>query len=177
MMTPVSKFELWLWTALPVLITIMLALFCLASKHISGLDHFMPTLPLIPVFYWGLTHAREMPYWFVFLLGLITDAVMGMPLGLSSLLYICFLGLLHAQRKFIIKEGFVIKWGYFALLLGLMDTFNWSIVSFFNGQAASFQPAFIQWVLTVCCYPLLHKIFDSLCDYIHSRRWHILHGH
>jgi hypothetical protein len=40
----------------------------------------------------------------------------------------------------------------------------------------SVLPAFLQWLLTVCCYPILHKLFDGLSEYISERRWQILHG-
>src|SRR6266478_1286686 len=110
-MIPVGiRLELAFLASTPGLITTALAIFFLSSKHLSGLGQFMPALPLIPVFYWGLTHTRDMPYWFLFALGLVMDAVMGAPLGLSSLLYMLFLKLLHMQRRFIHKEGFVIKW-------------------------------------------------------------------
>lgn len=171
-----KRFELIFLSALPALITTLLTLFFLAAKHISGLNHFMPILPLIPVFFWGMTHAREMPYWFVFLLGIIMDAVMGVPLGLSSLLYIFFLILLHAQRKYIHKEGFMIKWGYFAALLGVICSLNWVALTIFNSHSESLFPGVLQWFFTVCCYPFMHKGFEELYEYINSRRWHILHG-
>jgi rod shape-determining protein MreD len=171
------RFELVMWGALPGLITLLLAVLFLSAKHISGMSHFMPALPLIPVFYWGMMKAREMPYWFVFMVGLVIDSVSGLPLGLSSLLYVFFLVLLHAQRKYFYKEGFVIKWGYFALLLGATSALNWVLLSLFNSHAETVLPAVIQWFLTVGCYPALHKGFDGLTEHIHSRRWHILHGH
>lgn len=172
-----KRFELLFLTALPALITLGLTIFFLTAKHISGLNHFMPILPLIPVFYWGMTHAREMPYWFVFAIGMILDSVMGTPLGMSSLLYVFFLMLLHAQRKYIHKEGFMIKWGYFALLLGVTCALNWIFLTSFNSRTEVFMPAFLQWLMTVCCYPFMHKGFDGLYEYIASRRWQILHGH
>lgn len=171
------RIELLFWASLPGIITLMLTVVFLVSKHLSGLNHFMPLLPLMPVFYWGLLHAREMPYWFVFALGMVMDAVTGMPLGLSSLLYIFFLGVVHAQRKYIHKEGFIIKWGYFATLMAVTSSLTYIILTLFNAQSSSFQPAFLQWLLTVCCYPVLHRVFDVLNEYIHSRRWSILHGH
>ncbi len=171
-----KRFELFFLSALPVIITSFLALFFLAAKHISGLGHFMPILPLIPVFFWGMTHARDMPYWYVFVLGIVLDAVMGMPMGLSSLLYIFFLILLHAQRKYIHKEGFMIKWGYFAGLLAVTCSLNWIALTIFNSRSESFFPGFLQWFFTVCCYPFMHKGFEALYEYIASRRWHILHG-
>lgn len=176
MLQPSKRFELFFLSSLPMLITALLAVFFLIAKHIGGLNHFMPILPLIPVFYWGMAHARDMPFWFVFLLGLVLDAVMGLPLGLSSLLYIFFLVLLHAQRKYFHKEGFMIKWGYFAALLGAVCAFNWLILTLFNARAEAFFPGFLQWFFTVCCYPFMHKGFDELYEYIGSRRWQILHG-
>jgi rod shape-determining protein MreD len=170
------KLELIFWTALPSLITLLLVIFYLAPKHIPGLSHFMPILPLIPVFYWGLMHAREMPFWFVFALGLIMDAVTGMPMGLTALLYVFFLAMLHAQRKYIHKEGFIIKWGYFAMLLAVTGAIHWLLMLFLNGQGQGVATAMIQWLLTVCCYPLFHRCFDMLYGHIHSRRWQLLHG-
>lgn len=176
MIHPFRRFELWLLNALPVMITLLLVLIFLMSKHSGGLSRFMPILPLIPVFYWGMMQAREMPYWFVFLLGLVMDAVTGVPMGLSSLLYIMLLALLHTQRKFIHKEGFVIKWAYFALVLAVIASLNWILLSVFYGRAATLGPAFLQWLLTVCCYPIFHRLFDGLYHYVHSRRWQVLHG-
>ena len=171
-----KRLELFFLSAIPILITSLLAIFFLAAKHISGLNHFMPILPLIPVFYWGMTRAREMSYWFVFLLGIVLDAVMGLPLGLSSFLYIFFLIMLHAQRKYIHKEGFLIKWGYFAALLGVTCGLNWIILTLFYAHSEAFFPGMMQWFFTVCCYPFMHKGFDELYEYISSRRWQILHG-
>ena len=171
-----KRFELFLLSALPAFITTGLAIFFLSSKHLSGFGQLMPALPLMPVFYWGLTHSRDMPYWFLFTLGMVMDAVMGAPLGLSSLLYMFFLKLVHMQRRYIHKEGFIIKWGYFAALLAVIDTLDGIALSFFNVGAFSVAPAFLQWLLTICCYPILHKLFDGLHEHIQTRKWQILHG-
>lgn len=177
-MIPASKkLYLLFLNVLPGAITLALLLFYLVAKHMNGLDRFMPLLPMIPIFFWGLMQAREMPYWFVFLIGLVMDSISGLPLGLSSLLYIFFLALLHAQRKYIHKEGFIVKWGYFAVLLAVMSSLHWIMLSLFNSRAESFFPSFLQWFFTVCCYPFMHKGFEGLYDFIHTRRWQILHGH
>lgn len=168
------RLELFFLACLPAIITLCLAVFCLTSTHLAGLSRFMPSLPLIPIFYWGLVQAREMPYWFVFLLGLIMDSVSGQPLGLTSLIYIFFLITLHAQRKYFYKESFVIKWGYFCAMVGAASIANWFVLSVFYGGMQSFGPGFLQWLLTICCYPLMHHLFDRLYDYIHARRWQIL---
>ena len=176
MIQPSRRLELLFLSSLPALITAFLTLCFLAAKHVSGLNHFMPLLPILPIFYWGITQARDMPYWFVFIIGLVMDAVMGLPLGLTSLLFIIFLLMVHTQRKYFHKEGFVIIWGYFALLLGIATIANWIVLSFFIQHSEPLVPALIQWFLTLCLYPLMHKSFEALYEYIHSRRWQILHG-
>jgi len=176
MLAPVQRLELWFWSTCPAVITVLFTAFFLSAKHIPGLNHVMPLLPCIPMFYWGMLHAREMPYWFVFTIGLVMDAVMGLPLGLTSLVNVIFLMLLHAQRKYIHREGFVIKWGYFALLLGATGSVNWFALSFFQTQFEGLGPAFLQWLLTVCCYPVFHRSFDAVYDFINMRRWYILNG-
>lgn len=163
------------WGAVPCLMTLLLLVLYLAPKHIAGLGHFMPALPLIPIFYWGLFYPHEMPYWFAFAAGLVMDAVTGTPLGMSSLLYIVFLAMVQAQGKFIVREGFILQWGYFAMLLGLASFASWLFLLAVNGQAQGFFSGFIQWILTLCCYPLFHKGFDALTDRIHDRRRMIQH--
>ena len=172
-----KRLELFYLSFVPPIITFALAIFFMAAKHIDGLDRVMPILPAIPIFYWGLAQARDMPYWFVFILGVVIDAISGLPLGLTSLTYIFMLLVLRSQRKYIHKEGFVLKLGFFALTLAVTDLVNWGMLSLYYSQ---FQPggaSMIQWFLTVCCYPLLHKWFDHIHEQLMSRRWRILHGH
>lgn len=174
--SPAVRIELALWSSVPAIITLLLAGFFLSSKHIPGLNHVMPMLYIAPVYYWGMVHAREMPYWFVFALGFILDAVMGLPLGLTSLILIAFLLLLHAQRKYIHREGFVAKWGYFALLLAACGSLQWFGLALFRAQPEGLGRAFIQWLLMICCYPVMHRTFDVIYHYINMRRWYILNG-
>ncbi len=176
MIQPTKRLELLFLGSLPAIITALLTVFYLTSKHVNGLNHFMPILPILPIFYWGMMQARDMPYWFVFTVGLVMDSVMGLPLGLTSLLFIFFLFMVHAQRKYFHKEGFVIKWGYFAILLAIASIANWMLLSLFIQHSEPPVPALIQWFLTMCFYPITHKCFDGLYEYIHSRRWQILHG-
>ena len=75
------RIALIFWSAIPALITLALLSFYLVPKHIDGLDSFMPLLPLIPMFYWGINDDRLMPYWFVFLVGLLPRCSGGPTVG------------------------------------------------------------------------------------------------
>lgn len=165
-----NKLGLLFWAAVPCLITLLCVIFYLIPKHISGLGSFMPILPMIPIFYWGLTEARVMPYWAVFAFGLIIDSVTGLPLGLSAFLNVAFLAILHAQYKYIYKEGFVIQWGYFALILGVVGVAHWLLLYIFYGKAPGVKYPLIQWLLTMCCYPFFHQLFTVLSDVMARHR-------
>jgi len=171
-----KKLGLWFWAAVPCLITLLSIIIYLIPKHMSGFGSFMPFLPMIPIFYWGLNESRMMPYWAVFAFGLVIDSVTGLPLGLSSLLGVAFLAMLHAQHKYIYKEGFVIQWGYFALLFGMTGVAHWLLLFIFYGQMPGIKYPVIQWVLTVCCYPFFHQIFAVLTDTIARERRRIEHA-
>ena len=171
-----KKLELFFWSCVPPFITLLFLVAYLAPKHISGLAQFMPLLHMIPIYFWGLTHARDMPYLFVFALGLVVDAISGQPMGLSSLMNVLFLVLIHAQYKYIYKEGFVVKWGYFAGMLGIYAGAHWAVLFVFFSQSHGFWTALLQWLLTACCYPFFHLWFDRLHQHITQQRWQLLHG-
>ena len=170
------RVSLLFWSALPALITLFLLAFYLVPKRISGLDSFMPLLPMIPIFFWSVHYPKSIPYWFVFLIGIIQDSVTGQPLGLSSLLNIIFLVMIQAQYKYIHKEGFVIQWVYFCMLLLAITVLHFLLIAIFYMDMHGIKPALIQWFLTVCCYPLLHRGFEALHQRISQQRWLATHG-
>ncbi len=135
----------------------------------------MPLLPLAAIFYWGRVQNPEMSYWFACLIGLLTDALSGAPLGLSSLLYLLFLFTLHTQSKYLQKEGFVMQWFYFAALLAGMGFLQWLIMSLLASNLYNIFPALTQFFLTISIYPLLHKFFDTLELKRQDRRWWLTH--
>lgn len=176
MLTFFRRVELALLAAVPAFLMLALAVVTLASKDIGGLGSVMPLLPLLPAYYWGVLHPRAVPYWFLFLLGLVTDAVTGQPLGLSSLLYMLFLALLSWQRRHFHKEGFTVKWAYFAGLFLAVLAAQWVSLSWMQAKLFPVAAALVQWALTAGCYPLAHAGFDAVERMIHNRRWQILHG-
>ncbi len=176
-MAPLSqRLELFFLAALPALLTLVFMLIYLAPKHVESIRAIMPLLPLLPVFYWGMLHTRAIPYWFMFLIGLVMDAASGAPMGLTSLLYMLFLALVTMQRKMVHKEGFMIKWSYFSILLLALLVLNWLGLAWAYAKTPPVLSAMMQWALTAACYPLAHYAFDFIEQYIHDRRWKILHG-
>lgn len=171
-----KRLELLLWLVAPAAITCVMFLLCIIPKHILGMNHIMPLLPLMPIFYWGTIQSPEMPYWFAFLIGLLMDVVSGLPLGLTALLYLIFLVMTHTQSKYIHKEGFIIILGYFMLLVAILCALQWLLISFSGKQVQAIPAAAMQWLLTIGLYPMFHKLFDNIAEHIKQRRWILAHA-
>ena len=176
MIRPSRRLELFVLNAAPSLLCVGLALLCVIPKHMSGLGNFMPLLWLMPIFFWGTNESRDVPYGVAFAVGLLLDATAGHALGFSSLLTVFFLAVAHTQRKYIQKEGFVIQWGYFAVLLAGYQAAGWFALSMLGDRWLPVNAAMLQWALTLCFYPVFHKGFEKLSEHIQHRRWQIIHG-
>lgn len=174
-MSVLPRLERGWWAGVPILLMWLLALLYLAFRHAEGLSQFLPALPLYPMFFWGVFAARPPSYLMVFLLGLVMDAVMGLPLGMSSLLYLLFMLALQTQRRFLTKEGFLMLWAYYALFSLALALATWATLSIFHGRLEAVGYALLQWGLGVCGYPAFHYAFTRIETYSHTRRWHRLH--
>jgi rod shape-determining protein MreD len=172
-----KQVELFLWAVTPTLITFFLFLFCTINKHIWGINSAMPLLPLIPIFYWGRAQSSEMQLWFAFAIGLLTDAVSGLPLfGLSALLYMVFLMVLNSRAQQLQKQGFMFVWWYFTMLLTALFFLQFITMSIFEKHLYEIARVFLQWFLTAGLYPLFHKLFDKLSEKCQQRRWILAHS-
>jgi len=172
-----KRVELFLWAVTPALITFFLFLFCTINKHIWGINSAMPLLPLIPIFYWGRMQASEMPLWFAFIVGILMDAISGLPVfGLSALLYMLFLMALNSRAHHLQKEGFMFIWWYFSMLLATLCLLQFVTMSIFEKHLYGISRIFLQWFLTAGLYPLFHKLFDRLYEKCQQRRWLLTHS-
>ncbi len=169
------RLSLTFWSAIPMLVTTVFMALYLLPKHITGLAGVMPPLHMAAIFYWGMADTRQMPYWFMFLAGILVDVVTGLPLGVSSLLYVLFMVFLRMQRRFVHKEGFIMNWAFFSALLLVMCGIQWLMITSLGTTTHALFPLFIQWVITVCCYPLLSKIFDVVHGFVSSHKFILLH--
>jgi hypothetical protein len=53
---------------------------------------------------------------------------------------------------------------------------GWALLSLIQDQGLPIGAALIQWLLTVCCYPVMHLAFVQVHTMISRKRWRIAHG-
>ena len=67
---------------LPLLLLFFLSL---SGNSIIGLKYFSINIHYILVYYWVLRQPQTLGYGFIFLSGIISDVVFGLPLGINAL--------------------------------------------------------------------------------------------
>ena len=75
------------YTWLPIL-ALFISVFNEFDLNYLNIDYFSFKFPFILIFYFALKAYQKFDYFLVFLAGLFNDAVVGLPLGISSLSYI-----------------------------------------------------------------------------------------
>lgn len=173
-MLKIMKFQLL--NALPLGLAAITLLLYAAPKYMSELAAIMPLFHLYPIYVFGLLHPRDVPYLGVAAIGLCADIVMGLPFGLSGLLYCTFLLVVVTQRKYIYKEGFIAAWGYFAILIFVLQCCYWLALFVLQGGAANMHYAFIQWALSITLYPLAHWLCYGLAQMMAKQRYRWKHA-
>lgn len=163
-----------LWHALPM-ITVVLALIPLAlPKYITSVTEVLPPLPLLVVFYWCMEHPKRLGYRGVFAAGLMYDAIVATPFGLSALLWGVFRYLLMSARKDVREQGFIVGWGYLALLLLAALGAQWGVMSLFYGRSYHLGPVLLQWCLGALLYPSAYMLLYTIERQFHRRWWFML---
>lgn len=134
----------------------------LSSFSIVNITKIIPLFDLMAVFYFGFFR-RTYAIWFLFVLGLWHDAITGNFLGLTPLLYIILVKLFSlVNNRLFIKESFNHIWYQFIVFSGLYIVLKWISLILLNGQFFSFYLPFMQWLLVVFLYVIMHKFFDYL---------------
>lgn len=143
----------------PGLVTLLLVLFTVAPRQLTASVDFMPPLVLMAIYYWGIFRPQLMPYWWVFILGLIQDGLMGIPPGISSLLFMLFRFLVRRQGRMFARQSFIALWLGFGLLTAIVFLLTWTVMTVFYGKPMTMDTAIVQWFVTVGIYPFLHQLF------------------
>lgn len=158
-----------LWHRLDVLarhltpfgLTLLLLMGELIPLHVPGLAEIAPLLPLAAIYHWTIYRPDLMPAAAVFVLGLLHDALTGLPLGSSTLVFLLVYGSVLSQRRFFIGKSFFIHWLGFAMVGALATLALWLTVSALSGHLVLARGGFFQYLSTLGCFPVLSWVLQG----------------
>jgi rod shape-determining protein MreD len=149
----------------PGLLTVILAIFTVVPVAIPGYASVTPNFVLMSIYHWSIYRPEHMPYFAVFLIGLLLDLLTTAPgsvVGLTPLLLLIVRSTVLAQRRFFAGRSFPVVWWGFALVVALFDSLTWLVDSGLNGALLEPRSIAFQAVLTVACFPVLTLLFARI---------------
>ena len=140
---------------LPVTITVALVLVGVARLQIPGYAVVAPSLPLMAVYYWTVFRPDLMPRLAVFGIGLLQDALAGLPLGVNAVVLLLLHAVVSSQRRFLVGKPFWVFWWGFMLVAAAAVGLTWGIVSVLRGAFIAPSAAVFHLILTIAAFPVL----------------------
>jgi rod shape-determining protein MreD len=139
----------------PAAVTVLLMLLTMAPFGVSGQAALLPAVALCSVWFWSLARPDAMPPPVVFAIGLLTDLLGYLPLGVGVFAMLALHGLALSLRRGLARHGFALIWAVFAVAAAVVSVLMWLLVMLLSLRLLSVGPALFQAVLAAALYPVL----------------------
>lgn len=134
----------------------------ISDIRINSFALVLPMFDLMAVFYFA-SFKRVFGLWFVFILGIWSDALGGNALGITPLCYIIVLKFFAVlNERMLIRENFVQIWRQFLFFCLVFLVLKWLFLSAFNGTLFGARNLMIQAIVSPIFYVVMHRFFDYL---------------
>ncbi len=140
---------------------ILLFLISLKGSSIIDLKIISINIHYILVYYWVLRRPQSLGYGFIFISGIITDVVLGFPLGINALSLLIVAAVAAYVRVVTVRITLINDWVSFipALLIA-------NLVYFFSLYLSDFSVEYLYFfkncIFTFIFYPILWIIFSLI---------------
>ncbi len=145
---------------LPLLLLFFISL---NGNSIIGLKYFSINIHYILVYYWVLRQPRSLGYGFIFLSGIISDVVFGLPLGINALSLLVIAGTAAYIRVVTVRVTLINDWISFIPAL-LIANFVYFLSLYFSNYSVDYLFLLKNSVFTFIFYPILWAIFSLILN-------------
>ena len=128
--------------------------------------YFSFNFPYILIFYWSLKGGEKLGYGLVFLAGLINDVVVGLPIGISSVLYLLICGFASYLRNITLRPSLVKDWVFFLFTISVVTTIFYIINSIFFLVKVDYYYLLFNVIFTFIFYYMFSIIFSYYSKFI-----------
>ena len=145
---------------LPLLLLFFISL---NGNSIISLKYFSINIHYILVYYWVLRQPRALGYGFIFLSGIISDVVFGLPLGINALSLLVIAGTAAYIRVVTVRVTLINDWISFIPAL-LIANFVYFLSLYFSNYSVDYLFLLKNSVFTFIFYPILWAIFSLILN-------------
>jgi len=155
-----KQIKLRFFELLPLLLLFFISL---NGNSIIGLKYFSINIHYILVYYWVLRQPRALGYGFIFLSGIISDIVFGLPLGINALSLLVIAGTAAYVRVVTVRVTLINDWISFIPAL-LIANFVYFLSLYFSNYSVDYLFLLKNSVFTFIFYPILWAIFSLILN-------------
>ena len=141
---------------LPLLLLFFISL---NGNSIIDLNFFSINAHYILVYYWVLRKPQVLGYGFIFLSGIISDVVFGLPLGVNALSLLIIAAVAAYVRVLTVRITLVNDWISFIPAL-LLANFIYFLSLYFSNYSIDYLYLFKNSIFTFIFYPILWGAFS-----------------
>ena len=142
----------------------------LNGNSVIDFKFFSINIHYIIIYYWVLKQPQALGYGFIFLSGIITDVVFGLPIGASALTLLVIATVAAYVRTVTVRSSLVSDWLSFIPAL-LIANFIYFITLYFSNYSIDYFYLFKNSIFTFVFYPILWVIFGMLLYFIKSESY------
>ena len=143
---------------LPLIITILLVLFSCIPLSIPFSKFLRPDVSMVCIYFWSLYRRDLFGPISVILLGIVSDSLSYLPLGVNIFIYAFTYLLSVSYIHFINSRSFAIGWLAFSVISFIAFFVKWLLMSFYYSQFLYILSIFPSYMATVLFYPLIVRI-------------------
>ena len=146
--------------SLPLLLLFFISL---NGNSVIDLKFFSINIHYILVYYWVLRQPQSLGYGFIFLSGIISDVVLGYPLGINALSLLFVAGVAAYVRVVTVRITLINDWISFIPAL-LIANFVYFISLYVSNFSIDYLYLLKNSVFTFIFYPVLWGIFSVILN-------------
>ena len=146
-----------------ILPLIMLFFISLNGSSVINIKFFSINIHYILVYYWVLRQPQSLGYGFIFLSGLISDVVLGFPLGVNSLSLLFVAGVAAYVRVVTVRITLINDWISFVPAL-LFANFVYFISLYYSNYSIEYFYLLKNSIFTFIFYPVLWGFFSLILN-------------
>ncbi len=137
------------------------------GNSVLELKYFSININYILVYYWVLRKPDTMSYGYIFISGIITDVILGLPIGITPLALLFVAATAAYVRVVTVKVSLLADWISFipALLVG---NFIYFVGLYFSSNAIDIVYMFQNSMFTFIFYPILWLPFTIISNLMKS---------
>ena len=153
-----KQFKLNFISLIPILLLFIISL---NGNSVIDFRFFSVNIHYILIYFWVLRRPQLMGIGYIFLSGIITDVVLGLPIGTSSLTLLVIAAVAAYVRVVTVRVSLVNDWLSFIPAL-LIANFVYFLVLYFSNYPIDYLYLFNNSIFTLFFYPVLWMLFSII---------------